>query len=104
GTTPHSLLRSNGDGTFEDVTGEAGLLLFHPGQVGVWGDYDNDGWLDLFLGHEDRGDGKHPSYVFRNDRDGTFSIEGRPSGLPVGFVKGAAWGDYDNDGLIDLYI
>ncbi|HEU4403072.1 MAG TPA: VCBS repeat-containing protein, partial [Candidatus Polarisedimenticolia bacterium] len=45
GRYPNSLLRNNGDGTFEDVTEEAGILSFHPTQTGAWGDYDNDGWL-----------------------------------------------------------
>ncbi|MGH9198482.1 MAG: FG-GAP-like repeat-containing protein, partial [Acidimicrobiia bacterium] len=45
GRQPPSLLRNKGDGTFDDVTREAGLLHFHPTQAAAWGDYDNDGWL-----------------------------------------------------------
>ena len=52
GRHPNSLLRNNGDGTFDDVTEAAGLLSFHPTQAGAWGDYDNDGWVDLFVGKE----------------------------------------------------
>ena len=55
GLHPDSLLRNNGDGTFEDVTEAAGLLSLHPTHSTAWGDYDNDGWLDLFAGHEDWG-------------------------------------------------
>jgi len=105
GTYPPSLLRGNGDGTFDDVTEEAGLLCYHPGQVGAWGDFDNDGWIDLFLAHEDDEKGTHPSFLFRNDGDGTFTECSSSCGLSnLGFVKGAAWGDYDNDHLPDLYV
>jgi hypothetical protein len=105
GAYPHSLLRGNGDGTFADVTEEAGLLTHHPGQVGVWADFDNDGWVDLFLGHEDDREKSHPSLLYRNDRDGTFTECAAACGLAdLGFVKGAAWGDYNNDLLPDLYI
>ncbi len=52
GAYPNSLLRNRGDGTFVDVTREAGLLSFHPTQTAAWADYDNDGLLDLFVGNE----------------------------------------------------
>ena len=52
GDQPPSLLRNRGDGTFEDVTEKAGLLFFAPTQCGAWGDFDNDGLLDLFVGIE----------------------------------------------------
>jgi hypothetical protein len=57
GHLPLSLLRNNCDGTFEDVTEQAGLLRFHPTQTAVWFDYNNDGWLDLFVGNESVDDG-----------------------------------------------
>jgi VCBS repeat protein/ASPIC/UnbV protein len=105
GAYPPSLLRGNGDGTFVDVTEEAGLLSYHPGQAGVWADYDGDGWLDLFLGHEDNDQGAHPSQLFHNNHDGTFTETTAACGLTnLGFVKGAAWGDYDNDNRPDLYV
>ncbi len=47
GEQPNSLLRNRGDGTFEDVTVEAGIATRHPTQTAAWGDYNNDGWLDL---------------------------------------------------------
>ena len=105
GAYPPSLLRNRGGGCFEDVTQQAGLLTSHPGQVGIWGDFDNDGWLDLFLGREDDGKGTHPCQLFHSNRNGTFTDWAPALKLAsLGFVKGAAWGDYDNDGFSDLYV
>jgi hypothetical protein len=106
GRYPNSLLRNDGEGTFEDVTEEAGILSHHPTQTAAWGDYDNDGWLDLFIGNESLGpDDPHPSELYHNDRDGTFSdATSSFTFADLGYVKGAAWGDYDNDGWQDLYV
>ncbi|MGH7696571.1 MAG: FG-GAP-like repeat-containing protein, partial [Gemmatimonadaceae bacterium] len=52
GKYPKSLLRNRGDGTFEDVTFESGLLSFHPTQTAAWADFDLDGYVDIFIGHE----------------------------------------------------
>lgn len=103
---PNSLLRNDGDGTFTDVTAEAGLLdPWRSTQVGRWADYDGDGWLDLFIGAEVREPDSLVSQLFRNDGDGTFTeVAGRVGLDAVGFVKGADWGDYDNDGRPDLYV
>jgi len=102
---PNSLLRNRGSGVFEDVTERAGLLSFHPTQTAAWGDYNGDGWLDLFIGNETLGDEAHPCELFHNNGDGTFTECAARLGLAVtGFVKGAAWGDYDNDGRPDLYV
>ncbi len=82
GRLPDSLLRNNGDGTFDDVTEEAGLLSFHPTQTGAWGDYDNDGWLDLFIGNETTaGRAPHPCELFHNNGDGTFTDVAAQVGL-----------------------
>ncbi len=100
-----SLLRNNGNGTFDDVTEEAGLMSLHPTQTAAWADYDNDGWLDLFVGHESLPDDPHPSQLFHNNHDGTFTEVGAANGLAsLGYVKGVAWGDFNNDGRPDLYI
>ncbi|GAC1631390.1 MAG: hypothetical protein NVS9B14_03150 [Candidatus Acidiferrum sp.] len=105
GNYPMSLLRNNGDGTFEDVTEQAGLLSLAPSQTAAWADYDGDGWLDLFVGHESSDVAKHPSQLFHNNHDGTFTEVAAPNGLAdLGFVKGVAWGDYNNDGRPDLYV
>ncbi|RIL11562.1 hypothetical protein DCC79_04425, partial [bacterium] len=115
GLHPNSLLRNNGDGTFTDVTEAAGLLTFHPTQVAAWADFDGDGWLDLFvgnesipadvipaaLGQEDTSKRPtHPSELYRNNHDGTFTRQD----ADVAYIKGAVWGDYDNDGRPDLYV
>jgi hypothetical protein len=107
GHHPPSLLRNNGDGTFADVTEEARLMTMRPAHVAVWADYDNDGQLDLFLGAETiPGSGEtNPCQLFHNNGDGTFTDVAATVGLAAsGWVKGAAWGDYDNDGLPDLYV
>ena len=105
GEYPMSLLRNNGDGTFDDVTEAAGLMSLHPTQTAAWADFDNDGYLDLFVGHESSKDDPHPSQLFHNNGDGTFTEIGKKSGLSeLGFVKGVAWGDYNLDGRPDLYV
>ncbi len=105
GRHPNSLLRNNGDGTFADVTHDAGMLSFHPTQAGAWGDYDNDGWVDLFIGNESSSRGIHPCELYRNNGDGTFTECAAKAGVAhVAYVKGVAFGDYDNDRLPDLYL
>jgi hypothetical protein len=106
GRIPPSLLRNNGDGTFTDVTEEAGLLSAHPSQTSVWFDYDGDGWLDLFIGNEslDPND-PDPCELYHNNHDGTFTECAAACGLQVKrFVKGVTCLDYDNDGRPDLYL
>ncbi|MFN7947547.1 MAG: FG-GAP-like repeat-containing protein [Blastocatellia bacterium] len=97
----NSLLRNNGDGTFTDVTAQSGLLSgAHRTHSAAWADFDNDGWLDVFIGHEET-----PSQLFRNRGDGTFEDVTQKAGVGrAAFTKGAAWGDYDNDGDADLYV
>ena len=103
---PNSLLRSNGDGSFTDVTEAAGLLRGTPTQAAVWGDFNNDGDVDLFVGNESlAGSATYPSQLFSNNGDGSFTDVASWAGVDVvGFVKSAAWGDYDNDGRLDLYV
>ena len=105
GKYPMSLLRNNGNGTFDDVTEEVGLLSMHPTQTAALADFDNDGWLDLFVGHETTGKESHPCQLFHNNHDGTFTNVAPQAGLAdLGFVKGVTWGDFNNDGRPDLYI
>ena len=98
------LLRNKGDGTFEDVTKRAGLLgqdLDYNFGVAA-GDYDNDGHEDLFVAGAGR------NALYHNNGDGTFSDVTAASGIgtkPAGTMSiGAAWFDYDNDGLLDLVV
>jgi hypothetical protein len=96
-----SLLRNNGNGTFTDVTKEAGLAAPVNSGAAAWADFDNDGFLDVFICCE-----KQPSRLYRNKGDGTFEDVTAKAGLPTEtlFCKGCAWIDFDNDGYPDLFI
>ncbi|MEJ1239360.1 FG-GAP-like repeat-containing protein [Chryseolinea sp. T2] len=107
GCIPNSLLKNNGDGTFTDVTIESGLLSFHPTQTATWNDFNNDGWLDVFIGNEtaDEAGPKHPCELFLSNRDGTFrDVASSASCDVIQFVKGVSSGDFDNDGWQDIFI
>jgi hypothetical protein len=97
-----SLLRNNGNGTFTDVTEQAGLIGPLNVHVSRWADYDNDGWLDVFLTCE-----KQSIRLCRNRGDGTFENVTDKAGLtqnPNLYCKGATWIDYDNDDYLDLFV
>src|SRR5215471_10939488 len=106
-----SLLRNNGDGTFTDVTASSGLASVITGtQAGVWVDFDNDGFLDLFVGNEN---GRWPdlyvsnlggtNFLYHNNHNGTFTEFGRGAGVPGPGQGFPTWFfDYDNDGYDDL--
>jgi hypothetical protein len=105
GNFPLSLLHNEGGGAFRDRTGAAGLLRFAPTQAAVLFDYDNDGWLDLFVGNEATAGNAQPCQLFHNNQDGTFTEAAAAAGVDfLGWVKGVAAGDYDNDGRTDLYL
>ena len=108
-----SLLRNNGDGTFTDVTEDAGLARpAYPSQSAAWADYDNDGDLDLFSCNESMKEAGvestallFPSQLFRNDGAGRFEDVAQEAGVQNWrYCKGSAWGDYNGDGLPDLYV
>ena len=99
---------------FRDVSSAAGITATHRGvwddkeamqgylAIGqAWGDYDRDGWVDLFVtGNLD------PNVLYRNEGDGSFSVSAHSDQLSLPNVAsgGAAWADYNNDGWLDLYI
>jgi len=101
------LFRNRGDGTFEDVSQKAGVndsQKLH-GMGVVWGDYDNDGWPDLYVTND-----AGPNYLYHNEHDGTFKEVGILSGSALGphgetFGNMAAdFGDFDRDGKLDLFV
>ncbi len=115
GKQPNSLFRNNGDNTFTDVTIPSGLISLHPTQAATWNDFNNDGWLDLFIGNESAGrpDAFHFSELFINNQDGTFTDLAKEAGVQVNkvgfrpsahYIKGVTSGDYNNDGWQDIYI
>ncbi|MFY0650380.1 MAG: CRTAC1 family protein [Cyclobacteriaceae bacterium] len=105
GRHPNSLLKNHGDGTFEDVTEQAGLLSYYPTQTASWADYDLDGHLDLFIANESSGNFIHPCELYHNNGDGTFAEVSRKVGIRAyGMFKGSVWGDVNNDGYPDLYL
>jgi tetratricopeptide (TPR) repeat protein len=97
----NSLLRNDCNGTFTDVTAEVGLAEpATSSQTAAWADIDNDGWLDLFVGNEDRA-----SQLFLNRGGKRFDDVARSSGVDrVAFTKGVSAGDFDNDGFTDFYV
>ncbi len=103
-----SLLRNKKGGVFEDVTVAAGLDLPIATESAVWGDYDNDGRLDLFVCGEFLQDTPDPTTrcrLYHNQGDGTFKNVADQAGIVNEYVaKGSAWGDYDDDGRLDLFV
>ncbi|MGE0608645.1 MAG: CRTAC1 family protein [Pirellulales bacterium] len=97
-----SLLRNNANGTFSDVTDEAALSTPVNSIAASWADYDNDGWLDLFVCCE-----RQHNLLYHNERNGTFREMAQAAGLcgqTHSDCKGAAWIDFDNDGYADLFL
>jgi hypothetical protein len=106
GRHPNSLLQNQGDATFFDVTFAAGLGEVHyPTSTCDWADFDNDGDLDLYVGNETSPKIEAPNQLFRNEGDGTFfDVAARVGVTNLGYTKGVTWGDYDDDGFVDLYV
>ncbi len=130
GVRENILYRNRGDGTFEDVTEKAGVAGGGLWAVAAgWFDYDNDGWLDLFVARYvvwdptnepycgDRRPGYraycHPRYyqplpnaLYRNQGDGTFRDVSKESGIGAHLGKGmgVAFADYDDDGFVDVFV
>jgi hypothetical protein len=100
---PQTLLRNEGNGRFTDVTKEAGFNEVVASTSSRWADFDNDGWLDVFLVCE-----RPANRLYRNRGDGTFENVTASTRIradqPMGFCKGADWIDYDNDDYPDLFV
>jgi enediyne biosynthesis protein E4 len=97
---PHNhLYRNNGNGTFADVTDEAGVAANIYGMAAIAADYDNDGFVDLFV------TGYGQAILYHNNGNGTFTDVTAKAGIHVdGWSISSAWLDYDRDGCVDLFV
>ncbi len=102
-----ALFHNNGDGTFTDVTQRAGVSD-PEGRYGLgvlWSDLDGDGWVDLFVAND-----AGPNFLYKNNRNGTFTEIGYPAGIAVGEdgneqgSMGVAIADFNHDGLLDIFV
>ena len=100
------LYHNNGDGTFTDVTVASGAINV-AGTLGVtWGDFDNDGYLDLYVVNTDKM-ANTPNRLFRNNGNGTFTDVASIAGVEAkkgGRGSDATFVDYNNDGFLDLFV
>jgi enediyne biosynthesis protein E4 len=93
------LFRNNHDGTFTDVTEKAGVANERWGFGVAVGDYDNDGWADLYVANFGK------NRLYHNNHDGSFSDLAEKAGVALGgWSTGPTWGDYDHDGFLDLFV
>ena len=101
------LYHNRGDGTFEEVSKKAGVddPDKYYGLGATWGDYDNDGWPDLFVA-----DDTTPNHLYRNNRNGTFTDDAMVGGIAMNGEgqalgsMGVTWGDYDHSGRLSMFV
>jgi len=101
------LYHNRGDGTFEEVSRKAGVddPDKYYGLGAIWGDYDNDGWPDLYVAND-----SGPNYLYRNKHNGTFEEVGMLSGAAVSSdgqqqgSMGVDWGDYLHEGRLSMFV
>ena len=99
GYSPSSLFRNLGDGTFEETTQDSGIQSTSQTMHGIWGDYDNDSDLDLYLINYG------PNILYRNEGDSTFvDITGQAGVGDSSWGSGGMFVDYDHDGDLDLFV
>lgn len=98
---PHAaLFRNNHDGTFTDVAAQAGVTNDRWGVGVAVGDYDNDGWPDIYVTNVSGG-----NRLYHNNHDGTFTDVAVKAGVALGtWSTGPTFGDYDGDGFLDLFV
>jgi ankyrin repeat protein len=105
GGLPDVLLQNNGDGTFTDISQKAGITAPSNGLGVVIGDYDDDGWPDIYVAND-----SVPNFLYRNLGNGRFEEVGQWAGVAVNrngrpeAGMGTDFGDIDNDGLLDLFV
>jgi hypothetical protein len=97
---PHAaLFHNNHDGTFTDVAARSGVTNDRWGFGVTIGDYDNDGWPDIFVANYGK------NRLYHNNHNGTFTDVAEKAGVALGgWSSGATWGDYDGDGRLDLFV
>jgi hypothetical protein len=94
-----ALFHNNHDGTFTNVTDHAGVANERWGFGVAVGDYDNDGWPDIYVANFGK------NRLYHNNHDGTFTDVAQKAGVALGgWSTGPTWGDYDRDGLLDLFV
>src|SRR5205814_5932774 len=95
----NALYHNNRDGTFTDVTDKAGVAGGTFGMGAAAGDFDGDGWVDLYVTSYGR------NVLYHNNRDGTFTDVTERAGVAApGWSTEAVWFDFDNDGKLDLFV
>ena len=93
------LFHNNHNGTFTDVTDKAGVANERWGFGVAVGDYDNDGWPDIYVSNYGK------NRLYHNNHDGSFTDVAEKAGVSLGgWSTGPTWGDYDHDGLLDLFV
>jgi hypothetical protein len=104
-SSAEALYHNQGDGTFVDVTTAAGLIRKSNGKGLAWGDYNNDGLLDLYVARGAIGPRDLSNTLYRNNGDGTLTDVSVAAGVAATTdTWSAGWGDYDNDGYLDLFV
>jgi hypothetical protein len=103
------LWMNNGDGTFTNVTVAAGNVYDNdPTSAAGWGDYDGDGFLDLYVANGEAASTYFPDILYHNNGDGTFTDVTVSAGIDdysdPAYGRGVAWADFDDDGDLDTYI